>query len=118
MIKRNTMPSLTPMIDVVFLLLLFFLLSTQLQKVQMTPLEVSTAGEGSGQPPILIELGNQPTLDGKTITMAALHGALVSPQDRLVAIRPQADLNTQALLEFTTLLAKNGWERVVLVEAK
>lgn len=76
-------PNLTPLIDVVFLLLVFFLTATTFKKKDEVKLDLelpeSTAGKaGKVRKTILIEVAadGQVVVDGRQVTMAALEQKL------------------------------------------
>lgn len=81
-------PSLTPMIDVVFLLLVFFMLASRFG--QETVLELAIAG-GPGAawqgPPRLVEVGAE-TAQGTASGMVALNGVPVALADLPAALAP------------------------------
>ncbi len=118
--KRALRPNLTPMIDVVFLLLLFFLISTHMGRVQVTEFSAASAGAGVIQEetePFLLEVGSTLKLNGRTVSFEALKEA-VAGTDQLVAIRPDADVNVQELLQLVDQLKVANVERIVLVEGQ
>lgn len=116
---RPLTPNLTPMIDVVFLLLLFFILSTQFGSQQATPIEIaqSSAGSGSSESPYLIEFGAELRLNGKSSTINEILGTIQS-DPRLVAIRPDKNISVQELLVFQDALRQSGADKIVLVEGE
>ena len=115
-------PSLTPMIDVVFLLLIFFMLAARFGHEVALPL--APAGAGSAEwpgPPRLVDFGPEGELwlNGAAIApdaLAASLGALSdSPADPVI-LRPQGDANLQALVALSESLQASGFTRLVLVE--
>lgn len=69
-------PNLTPMIDVVFLLLVFFMLASRFAQDRVIPLTAGTAGQGQATwqgPMRLVEIGPEGAL--------ALNGAAILPAD-------------------------------------
>ncbi len=119
MIKRRALrPNLTPMIDVVFLLLLFFLISTQMGKVQVTDWEVAQASQVSsaGEPPLLIEFGSELRMNGRSASIEDILGTI--GVDQRIAIRPDASANVQEVMGFIEQLREVGAERIVLVEGE
>lgn len=104
---RRRRPGLTPMIDVVFLLLVFFMLAARFGLPGAV--DVSSAGVGGAYqgPPRLVSVGaDGPRLNGQPIALAALAQALtplMQTPDDLVILRPEDGAPVQALV--TTLLA-------------
>ena len=114
-------PSLTPMIDVVFLLLIFFMLASQFGRNTTMPLtsEDGTAGSYSG-PPRLIEIyPDRLALNGTQINAVELHAAvqaLVRKPEDIIVLRGREGANVQRIIEVTQALRDNGFQRIVLVE--
>ena len=119
--KLGRRPSLTPMIDVVFLLLIFFMLASQFGRNTMMPLtsEDSTAGNYSG-PPRLIEIyPDRLALNGTQINAVELHAAvqvLVHKPEDIIVLRGREGANVQRIIEVTHALRDSGFQRIVLVE--
>ena len=114
-------PSLTPMIDVVFLLLVFFMLAARFG-VEGT-LRLDLAGQGGAEdyagPPRLIDvLPEGQRLNGVAVDMPALLADLPalmdSPADILV-LRPRDGAPLQRLVTVAEALAAAGLTRVVVV---
>lgn len=113
--------SLTPMIDVVFLLLVFFMLSARFGLDQQLPLNV--AGQGSEVwrgPPRLVQVGpTGVTLNGVQLAESALPdalAALVQNTSDTVVLRAASDTDLQRLVEVMQRLDAAGYGRLVLVE--
>ncbi|MCE0504015.1 MULTISPECIES: ExbD/TolR family protein [unclassified Roseivivax] len=114
-------PSLTPMIDVVFLLLVFFMLASRFGTELQLPL--ATAGGGpearwSG-PPRLVEVAPEALrLNGTALALDALPGALEplveSPADTVI-LRPAAGAELQRLVAVMEHLGAAGFGNLVLV---
>jgi biopolymer transport protein ExbD len=108
------------MIDVVFLLLIFFMLAARFGTEQAVELGVA-GGEGGYQgPPRLVDvLPDGLRLNGVAVGEDALLRELESlteaPED-LVVLRGQGGADTQALVRALDLLAGAGFRRVALVE--
>ncbi|NEX45756.1 ExbD/TolR family protein [Pseudotabrizicola algicola] len=113
-------PNLTPMIDVVFLLLVFFMLVSRFGTDLALPLSVAGNGGSYSGPPRLVDLA----ADG-----LRLNGSPVAPEDLARALQPLtqgpddaiilragegADL--QALVALMERLTAAGFTRLVLVE--
>lgn len=113
-------PNLTPMIDVVFLLLIFFMLASRFGVDRALPLlAAGSAGEYSG-PPRLVELApNGLSLNGVAVTADGLAAALAplmqSPDDAII-LRARDGADLQALVGVMDRLGAAGLTRLVLVE--
>ena len=81
--KRKNRLSMTSLIDVIFLLLLFFMLSSTFSKFAEVPLPVGTAGSVSSQstPMFLRVTAEDISLNGETIALDALATALAGDAD-------------------------------------
>jgi biopolymer transport protein ExbD len=111
--------NLTPMIDVVLLLLVFFMMVSRFGGTQGLPLAI---GQGTGAwvgPPRLVEVGQ----DG-----LRLNGVAVAPEDLVAALRPLLDqgdtvvlrprdgADVQRVVAVMDSLRAAGMTRLVLVE--
>lgn len=121
-IPKRRKPSLTPMIDVVFLLLVFFMLASQfgLDQVIRLPLAgASTAGEYKGPPRLVTVSDDHILLNGVRVDPAALpdelRGLMQSPQDTIV-LRGSGAATTQVIVDALAILHGAAFETVVLVE--
>lgn len=116
--KRS--PSLTPMIDVVFLLLVFFMLSARFGADQVLPM---TLGGGTGEysgPPRLIETGPEGTfLNGVFLPIdeivARLETMVEKPEDAVI-LRGKGGADTQAIIDLMSALTAAGYTNLILVE--
>ncbi|MGY6694489.1 MAG: ExbD/TolR family protein [Roseinatronobacter sp.] len=114
-------PSLTPMIDVVFLLLVFFMLAARFG--QDVGLALATAG-GVGTeyqgPPRLVEFDDSSLwLNGAEINRDALPDAvlgLMPSEDAIVVLRPRDGARVQELTDVTEFLQAAGVHNLVLLE--
>jgi biopolymer transport protein ExbD len=113
-------PSLTPMIDVVFLLLVFFMLAARFGSEGALALASGGAGAGWQGAPRLVEFaGGDIWLNGTPTDPAALAGALsalMPAPDAPVILRPRAGADAQALVDLAGQLRAAGFDRLVLVE--
>lgn len=102
--------TLTPLIDVIFLLLLFFMLSSTFTRFAEVPL--TNAGGGgvtTGQPPLFVQLrADDLSLNGSTMAMDALRPALDegrAPDAPVVLLVTVAeDVTSQRLVDLLTHL--------------
>jgi len=119
-LKPRRRPSLTPMIDVVFLLLVFFMLASRFGMDAVLNLPLAGQGGSYNGPPRLIGIGAG-NLDVNGVPVAdsnlaqALAPLMQSPGDMLVLRgRDKADL--QRITDVTALLRQAGFTNFVLVE--
>ncbi|ESW60602.1 MAG: indolepyruvate ferredoxin oxidoreductase [Rhodobacter sp. CACIA14H1] len=118
--RRRRRLNLTPMIDVVLLLLVFFMMVSRFGGMQGMPLAVAGSGGGAWSgPPRLVSLG----ADG-----VALNGVAVPVEGLVAALRPlmasaedpvvlrTGDAAVQALVAVLDGLRAGGITRVIVVE--
>lgn len=114
-------PSLTPMIDVVFLLLVFFMLAARFG--EEGALDLRIAGNGGATwdgPPRLVQVQAEVVLlnglaQGEEVLVEALSRVAGSSSD-LVLIQPAEGVALQRLLDVMTLLEGAGFTSLALVE--
>ena len=112
MIRLNTIirrrrPSLTPMIDVVFLLLIFFMLVARFGVDKVIDINLPSALGQSSQyegVPRLVEIksGNIVSLNGTQISLDQLSSKLsqlMPSPNAMIIVRSSAEANTQDLLD-------------------
>ena len=112
MIQLNTVirrrrPSLTPMIDVVFLLLIFFMLVARFGVDKVIDINLPSALGNNSQyegAPRLVEIksGNIVSLNGTQISLDQLSSKLsqlMPSPNALIIVRNSAEANTQDLLD-------------------
>jgi len=114
-------PSLTPMIDVVFLLLVFFMLAARFGQDVAFPLEAGggTGTEWPGPPRLLDILPDAVALNGTPTPLADLGAALgpltESPGDPVV-LRPREAADLQRVIAVIEVLRAAGFTNLILVE--
>lgn len=129
-IPENPEVNLIPMIDVVFLLLIFFMVSTSFiheasLSVQL-PTASSTPSEMEGVPVEIVVgadgryfFGTQEVVGG---TVSALQAALLtaadSDTDRVIVIRADARAEHQAVITVMDAAGRAGFTRISLVTAQ
>ncbi len=118
--RRRRRPDLTPMIDVVFLLLVFFMLASRFGTDQAVPLAMGGSGAAWSGPPRLVQLSPEGlTLNGAAVApdalVAALGPLMDSPTDAIV-LRADGGADLQALMQVIDRLGAAGLTRFVLVE--
>jgi len=118
--RARRRPGLTPMIDVVFLLLVFFMLGSQFGREGAVSLSGGSAGaEYSGPPRLITIYPDQITLNGVESDLAILPEALApltqAPDDPII-LRARAGTDLQRLTQIVEALTAAGFDRLVLVE--
>lgn len=117
---RLRRPSLTPLVDVVFLLLVFFMLVARFGQEAALPLDPAAGGGVWRGPPRLIELGlGAPRLNGVPVPIEALAQALaplVASLDDPVVLRAGPEADAAALAAVLGRLRAAGYLRLVVLE--
>ncbi|QPM88845.1 ExbD/TolR family protein [Pseudooceanicola algae] len=113
-------PSLTPMIDVVFLLLVFFMLASRFGVDQVLPLPLASAGQGYEGPPRLVDiLPEGLRVNGRDIAPGALAteiGGLTSAPTDTIILRGAEGAELQRVVDVAAALRTAGYANLVLVE--
>ena len=111
---------LTPMIDVVFLLLVFFLLAARFGHEGAVDLSAGGAGAGAGGAPRLVDVRpGELSLNGRAMDEAALLdelARLTGPGADAVVLRGRDGATVQDLVAAMEMLRGAGHERLVLAE--
>ena len=115
--------NLTPMIDVIFLLLVFFMLAARFGQENALPLQTATSG-GAGSysgPPRLIDIAAQGPLrlNGQEVAweeLPARLAPLVSASTDTIVLRPGQGTALQNLLRVMDGLRAAGFGSLVVVE--
>ncbi|QBX35739.1 biopolymer transporter ExbD [Paracoccus liaowanqingii] len=114
--------SLTPMIDVVFLLLIFFMLASRFGTDAVLPISGGAEGAGSdwqGAPRLVdvlpggLQVNGVPTDPG---TLVAGVAALLPDPGAAVILRPRDGADLQRLVAVMDLLRDGGIPNLILVE--
>lgn len=114
--------SLTPMIDVVFLLLIFFMLSSRFGMDAVLPVAGGAEGAGSewqGAPRLVDISPDSVSLNGVETPEAELAGALAAlmPEEgAAVILRPRDEADLQRLVSVMDGLRAKGFDNMILVE--
>lgn len=117
--RSRVVLSLTPLIDVVFILLVFFMLVsqfTQWRQVEMTP-EATLGGETTSVSPVLVlvdESGSY-TVSGETVRLAADAAQEVKASvkgDQAVIVRPLTGATIQPVVSIVEALKASGMQNV------
>jgi len=113
-------PSLTPMIDVVFLLLVFFMLAARFGHDLSLPMATGGGDAAYDGPPRLVTIGPDTlTLNGQAVTPEALPealGPLMTAPDDIVVLRPAEGVALGRLIAITDALRAAGLTRLIVVE--
>ena len=118
--RRRRRLNLTPMIDVVLLLLVFFMMVSRFGGMQGMPLSVAGAGGGawSGPPRLVALEAGGVSLNGVALPVDGLVAALrplMASADDPVVLRT-GDAGVQALVAVLDALRTGGMTRVIVVE--
>ena len=119
--RRRTM-SLTPMIDVVFLLLIFFMLSSRFGLDAVLPIAGGAEGSGSewqGAPRLIDIAPDSLALNGVEMPedqLATELGTLMPEEGAAVILRPQDEADLQRLVDVMDGLRERGFNNMILVE--
>lgn len=114
--------SLTPMIDVVFLLLIFFMLASRFGSDAVLPVAGGAEGAGSawqGAPRLVDVTPDGVLLNGVAAETAALPGdltALMPEPGAAVILRPREDADLQRLVTVMDQLRQGGITNLILIE--
>ena len=121
--RDTPMPDITPLIDVVFLLLIFFMVSTAFKKSEVALLlnlpEVSEAeAQGTADKVITIELSNEKmAYNGKSIVANELGDKLksVTNKDIPIELRIDKDVKYEKVVKVLDHLKKNSLNNLSLI---
>ncbi|MBP9951669.1 MAG: biopolymer transporter ExbD [Cypionkella sp.] len=119
--KHRRRANFTPMIDVVFLLLIFFMMISRFGGSHALPLALAGQGGATwpGAPRLVTVEQDGPQLNGSPVALPDLAAALVAlmtaPDDPIV-LQPGADVPLQSLVDVIQSLRQSGLTRLVLVE--
>lgn len=120
--RKIRRPSLTPMIDVVFLLLVFFMLAARYGQDIMVPLVTSGGMTEYQGPPRLVQIAPESILlNGISVSPDALPDAvskLMTNSGQAIILQPLLGANLQRLLDVIDILAANGMTNVTVVPSE
>ncbi len=124
--KRESLAmDLTPLIDMVFLLLVFFLVTSTFKKDELAlllklPKSEQGAGNEKKTDQLTIELSNEDiAVNGKKSTIEALPGALKElKKDALINLRVDGEVRYLRLVKVLDLLQLNKLENISLITDK
>ena len=117
-IRPARRPSLTPMIDVVFLLLVFFMLAARFGTDFALPLQTAGSGAAYSGPPRLVGIdAGGLTLNGVAVDdLPAALAPLMSAPDDAVLLRARGDATVQDLVRTLDELRASGLSQLIVVE--
>ncbi len=129
MARRNKRESLamdlTPLIDMVFLLLVFFLVTSTFKKDELAlllklPKTEQGAGSEKKMDQLTIELSNEDVaVNGKKATMEELPATFQNTsKEALINLRVDGDVKYQRLVQVLDLLQLNKLENISLITDK
>jgi biopolymer transport protein ExbD len=116
--RARRRPSLTPLIDVVFLLLVFFMLASRFGMDAVLDIPLAAQGGPYTGPPRLIDVTPEGlSLNGQPVKelAPALEPLMEKPTDMLI-LRGRDEATLQRIMEVTETLRAAGYTSVVLVE--
>ncbi|MCB4455624.1 ExbD/TolR family protein [Leisingera sp. McT4-56] len=112
--------SLAPMIDVVFLLLVFFMLASQFGRDRVVPLAMDGAGSANQGPPRLVQVTAEGLrLNGVPVEEEALTErltALTHKKSDAIILQPDTKASLQQLMDAAGLLSGAGFTGLVVME--
>jgi biopolymer transport protein ExbD len=117
---RRRRPNLIPMIDVMVLLMVFFMLASRYGGDHGLPLQMAGAAAGYTGPPRLVQvdvagLALNGVALGDDAVVQALVPLMASP-DAMIVLRAGAGVDVQRVVTVMGLLHSAGLRRLVLVE--
>ncbi|GLT07897.1 hypothetical protein GCM10007928_01280 [Sulfitobacter porphyrae] len=113
-------PGLTPMIDVVFLLLVFFMLASRFGQDRALPLSAGGGTTLYSGPPRLVDIGAEDLqLNGVAVSLDALAreiGRLTASGDDMIVLRGTGDTPLQRLIDVARRLERAGFSHLAVAE--
>jgi len=116
--RRRPLVSLTPLIDVVFILLVFFMLASSFTDWRAIRLDAARAGAGvqTAEGAVLIGVSaDGVTLGGRPIDAAALGAHVAGRPEARFLLRPAPATPLQATVDALDLLREAGAAQVALI---
>lgn len=99
---RRRVLSLTPLVDVIFLLLLFFMLTSTFSRYGEIEVSAATSGTGSASGAAFLQLGETDIrLGGQMVTLNSLPAALEGVR---VLVSLQSGVSSQRLVDLLAIL--------------
>jgi biopolymer transport protein ExbD len=119
--RRTRRPSLTPLVDVVFLLLVFFMLASRFGAEAGLALAPAAAGQGGWEgPPRLVSVAaDGVALNGAAVGLDGLAAALaplMPAPDAPIVVRVAAGATVQGVVDALAALDAAGYRTLVVLE--
>ncbi len=117
---RKRTESIVPMINVVFLLLIFFLMTSSLatpEPFQVTPPNATSETEAEMEHILYVDKGGKTSFEGVEGDAAIAAIAAISTDHPSIQLRADAELEASVLANLLTALAASGLSRVELIVA-
>lgn len=104
--RRRRALSMTSLIDVIFLLLLFFMLSSTFTRFGDLPLTMATGGVAvASEAPLFLRLTEETLmLDTEAVDLASLPTVLAARAPARVVLAPSTEVSSQRLVDVLALL--------------
>ncbi len=116
--RKPTSIGLTPLIDVVFILLVFFMLATRFIDLARQPLSVAVTGElrPANEQVLIIHVLDESLieLNGERLTLEQASARLAKQTPQPVYVDSDGEASLQAVLRVTDLLQASGQTEVHL----
>jgi biopolymer transport protein ExbD len=119
--RIHTHLEMAPLIDVVFLLLIFFMLTTTFMVQEAVELQIpqsETGGEADPSALVIVLSHSDLTFNGESVSLEELKNTLVEPlqsdSDRAVTLMTDAEMPVQRILQVMDSIRSAGGRNVVL----
>jgi biopolymer transport protein ExbD len=115
--------NLTPLIDVVFILLMFFMLTSDLQQwrammLNVPATQITTVASHEQALLVRINADGKITLNGTVLTLAGLEtrlrAVLAGNPEQAVVVRPSRDVSVQRIVQILDRLTVSGVQKLTL----
>jgi biopolymer transport protein ExbD len=121
--RARRRPGLTPLIDVVFLLLVFFMLASRFDRENALSLSVATSGDSGDSAAVLrieLDAAGRATIDGALASDARIRSeAARAARDALpLRVRPSPDTALQPIVDVLGTLERAGAPGATLERAE
>jgi biopolymer transport protein ExbD len=119
--RIHTHLEMAPLIDVVFLLLIFFMLTTTFMVQEAVELQIpqsETGGEADPSALVIVLSHSDLTFNGESVSLEELKNALLEPlradSDRAVTLMTDAEMPVQRILQVMDRIRSAGGRNVAL----
>jgi biopolymer transport protein ExbD len=119
--RIHTHLEMAPLIDVVFLLLIFFMLTTTFMVQEAVELQIpqsETGGEADPSALVIVLSHSDLTFNGESVSLEELKNTLVEPlqsdSDRAVTLMTDAEMPVQRILQVMDSIRSAGGRNVAL----